>query len=414
MKKTYAIGLLAVALAATACGRDSSGAAEEAQAVDTAKASGTVTVWAMGTEGEKLDAFAQKFEQANPGVTVNVTALGWDVAHDKITAAIAGDATPDVSMIGNTWLSEMVKTGAIEPTPADLVDQNAFFPSAWATGVVDGAAYGIPWYVETRAFYYRTDIVKDAKAPATWEEVTGFVKQLKDEGAELGVEQNFRTGSWQEIAPLLYQAGGDFQADGTWTLDTPQMVQALEHWGSFFKDGLAVTNQPTGAFPQTFVSGRVGAFYSGPWMITSMEQEGGESFKDKFAVAPYPKGPSGGTSLVGGSNMVVFKDKPNRAAAWKFLTWLTDPKVQAEWYTTASSLPSVQAAWQEPALTADERVQVFGAQLKDARPAPAVPTWEQVARVMEVELEKYALGKQDSAATAKRMQEQADQIGTGA
>ncbi|GAB1817238.1 extracellular solute-binding protein [Herbidospora sp. RD11066] len=412
--KKYALGLLAVALAATACGRDSGGGAEEAQAVDTAKATGTVTVWAMGTEGEKLDAFAQKFEQANPGITVNVTALGWDVAHDKITAAIAGNATPDVSMIGNTWMGEMVKTGAIEATPADLVDQNAFFPGAWGTGVIDGAAYGIPWYVETRAFYYRTDLAKDAKAPATWDEVTAFAKTLKDNGAELGVEQNFRIGSWQEIAPLLYQAGGDFQKDGAWTLDTPQMLQALEHWGSFFKDGLSVTTQPNGAFPQTFVKGRVGAFYSGPWMITAMEQDGGADFKDKFTVAPYPKGPAGGTSLVGGSNMVVFKDKPNRDAAWKFLTWLTDPKVQAEWYTTASALPSVQAAWQEPALTADERVQVFGEQLKDTKAAPPVPTWEQVAKVMEAELEKYALGKQDSATTAKRMQEQAEQIGTGA
>ncbi len=204
------------------------------------------------------------------------------------------------------------------------------------------------------------------------------------------------------MAPLLFQAGGDLQADGKWTLDTPQMLQALEHWGSFFKDGLSVTTQPNGAFPQTFVKGRVGAFYSGPWMITSMEQEGGDGFKDKFTVAPYPKGPAGGTSLVGGSNMVVFKDKPNRDAAWKFLTWLTDPKVQAEWYTTASALPSVEAAWQEPALTADERVQVFGEQLKDAKAAPPVPTWEQVAKVMEAELEKYALGKQDSATTAKR------------
>ncbi|WP_214110302.1 sugar ABC transporter substrate-binding protein [Acrocarpospora catenulata] len=415
--KRFVIGLTALGLLAAACGRDAAGPAEQATDVDLNKASGEVTVWAMGAEGEALGAFAKEFEAANPGVTVKVTPLGWDVAHDKITAAIAGNATPDVSMLGSTWMGEMAKTGALEPTPGNLIDRAAFFPGAWATGEVDGTAYGVPWYVETRAFYYRTDLAEKAgvQAPATWDEVTSFVQALKDRaGAGLGVEQNFKQGSWQEVAPLVWQAGGDIAADGKWTLDTPEMVTALTHYASFFKDGLAATDQPTGAFPQTFVKGEVGAFYSGPWMISTMEKEGGDGFAEKFAVAPYPKGSAGGTSLIGGSNMVVFKNARNREAAWKFLQWLTDPKVQAKWFGQVAALPSVQAAWQEPALTADERVKVFGEQLKDARSAPAVPTWEQVAKVMETEIEKLALGKQTAQEAAKAMQAQAEAIGTGA
>ncbi|MCG5212197.1 sugar ABC transporter substrate-binding protein [Streptosporangium sp. KLBMP 9127] len=412
----YAAGLIVLGLVLTACGRSTDQPAEQAKNVDTGKARGEVTVWAMGTEGEALDAFAQEFEAAHPGVTVKVTALGWDVAHDKITAAIAGDATPDISMLGSTWMGEMAKTGALEPTPGNLIDKSAFFPSAWKTVEVDGTAYGIPWYVETRAFYYRTDLARKAgvEPPATWAETKSFVAALKAEGgAELGVEQNFRQGSWQEVVPLVWQAGGEIMAAGKWTLDTPQMVQALEHYNSFFAGGLAPNDLPLTAFPQTFVKGRVGAFYSGPWMITGLEKDGGAGFGEKFAVAAYPEGGAGGTSLIGGSELVVFKSARNREAAWTFLRWLTDAKVQAKWYAKVNALPSVEAAWQEPELTGDERVKVFGEQLKDARGVPAVPTWEQVAKAMETEIEKMALGRQSPAETAKAFQRKAESIGTG-
>ncbi|GAA3507598.1 multiple sugar transport system substrate-binding protein [Streptosporangium album] len=414
--KKYAVGIVALGLVLAGCGRSGDGVAEQAKDVDTGKATGEVTVWAIGAEGEALGAFAKDFEVANPGITVKVTPLGWDVAHDKITAAIAGNATPDVTMLGSTWMGEMAKTGALEPTPGNLIDKSVFFPGAWGTVEVEGTAYGVPWYVETRALYYRKDLAEKAgvKPPTTWEETTSFVKALKDRGgASLGVEQNFRQGSWQEVLPLVWQAGGEIISDGKWTLDTPQMIQALKQYGSFFESKLSRTDQPTGAFPQTFVKGKVGAFYSGPWMIAGLEKEGGEGFGEKLGVAPYPRGSAGGTSLVGGSDMVVFKNSKNREAAWKFLGWLTDPKVQATWYTKVSALPSVEAAWQDPALTADGRVKVFGDSLKDAKAVPAVPTWEQVAKVMETEIEKMALGKQTAEETAKAVQAQAETIGTG-
>ncbi|HEX8007866.1 MAG TPA: hypothetical protein VF482_15730, partial [Trebonia sp.] len=77
--KRFVIGLAAVGLLAAACGRSADGPAEQAKDVDVKKATGEVTVWAMGAEGEALGAFAKEFETANPGITVKVTPLGWDV-----------------------------------------------------------------------------------------------------------------------------------------------------------------------------------------------------------------------------------------------------------------------------------------------------------------------------------------------
>ena len=87
-------------------------------------------------------------------------------------------------------------------------------------------------------------------------------------------------------------------------------------------------------------------FFSGPWHIGLIKDAGGADIEGKWAVAPIPKKDSA-TSFVGGSNMVVFKDSKNKDAAWAFLQYLSDPATQAKWYTEATDLPAVQAAWDD-------------------------------------------------------------------
>ncbi len=67
-----------------------------------------------------------------------------------------------------------------------------------------------------------------------------------------------------------------------------------------------------------------------------------------------------GTSFVGGSNLVVFKDSPNKDAAWAFVKFMADPANQVAWYEEATVLPAVQSAWDDPALADDANVAVFG------------------------------------------------------
>jgi multiple sugar transport system substrate-binding protein len=147
------VRVLAATIAVTAlvasCGRsdtEEGGAAQTAAAVGEGLATGTVEVWAMGTEGEELDKFAKAFVKENPDADIKVTAIPWDAAHDKIATAIAGGQTPDVTMVGTTWMGEFAATGALDPTP-ELIDSARFFEGAWGTTDVGGTNYGMPWYV---------------------------------------------------------------------------------------------------------------------------------------------------------------------------------------------------------------------------------------------------------------------------
>jgi multiple sugar transport system substrate-binding protein len=424
MRRTPAItiaGLAAVALTLSACGREAedSSTAETGKAVSTGAATGTISVWAMGAEGENLPTLTKEFEAANPGVKVDVTAIPWDAAHDKFTTAITANKTPDVAMVGTTWMGEFAGMGALDPTPGQI-DKSVFFDGAQKTTEVGGTSYGIPWYVETRLVYYRTDLAEKAgitTPPTDWDGLKAMAKAMQDKaGAKWGIGlQAGGTGSWQSVMPFAWSAGADLTKDDgkAYNFDSPEVLKATEYYQSFFNDGISDKAAP--ATPTTepdFASGKVPMFISGPWMMSAVEKAGGEGFKDKYDVMQIPADKTS-SSFVGGSNLVVFKNTKNRDSAWKLVQWLADPKVQVKWYGLSTDLPSVKSAWQDPALTADTKLATFGKQLETAQAPPSFPTWEQVITSFDTEMEKVTKSGADPAAALKTVQKQAESIGTG-
>jgi multiple sugar transport system substrate-binding protein len=412
--------LATAALALSACGRSTGAAASNDQAKDisSGKANGTITVWAMGAEGDKLPTLAKQFESANPGAKVNITAIPWDAAHDKFTTAITAGKTPDAAMVGTTWMGEFAGLGALDPTPPSF-DKSQFFPGAQKTTEVDGTSYGIPWYVETRLVYYRTDLAKKAgytTPPKDWAGLKAMAKAMQDKaGAKWGIGlQAGATGSWQSIMPFAWSNGASLSKDGkSYSFDTPEMQEAVKYYQSFFTEGISDKAAP--ATPTTepdFVSGKVPMFISGPWEMSAVEKVGGKGFKDKYSVAVMPTKKTS-SSFVGGSDFAVFKDSKQRDTAWKFVKFLSDPKTQAEWYQQSTDLPSVTSAWKDPSISADTKLAKFGEQLKTAQAPPSFPTWEQVVAQFDSEMEKVTKQGSDPAAALKSVQAQAQSIGTG-
>ncbi|MDQ3407354.1 MAG: extracellular solute-binding protein, partial [Chloroflexota bacterium] len=176
----WAATLLSVSLIAAACGTNqggqgspgaegtgTGGTSPDAGSPDTSSpgagaASGQLTAWAMGNEGVLLGDFVERYTEENPDAQVDVTPVDWGIARDRLLTAIGGNQTPDVSQMGTDMMGEFIETGALEPLPADI-DPARFFEGAFNTGVTpDGTAYSVPWYVETRMLYYRTDIAEAA------------------------------------------------------------------------------------------------------------------------------------------------------------------------------------------------------------------------------------------------------------
>jgi multiple sugar transport system substrate-binding protein len=410
------------ALALAACGRsaDTGSQAQASERLGEGAATGTIDVWAMGTEGEELGAFVKAFEQENPKVTVNVTAVPWESAHDKIATAIAAGKTPDVSLIGSTWMGEFAEAGGLEPTPEGLVDEKAFFSGAWDSTVVGGTPYGVPWYVETRVLFYRTDIAQKAgwtEPPKTWDELKAFAKDLQTKGgSKYGLYvQPGQTGAWQHFMPFAWQNGAEMTnaAETEYTIDSPATVEALDYYKSLFTAGLSQTRLlDPGELEQGFADGTYASFINGPWYTGLVEDAGLKP--NRYTVAPVPgKDGAPGTSFIGGGNLAVFAEADNREGAWKLVKWLTEPQTQSAWYQTMGGLPAVQEAWNSGELASDPKLSVFGDQLEHAGSPPAVPSWEQVAAVLDSDIEKAVKGAVPTKEAVADMQSQASTIGTG-
>ena len=427
--------IAAIAVMATACGSNDAGqggggspgasqpgavggetgAPGSSGAASGGAVSGDLQVWAMGNEGELLSSMADKFMEENPDVNVEVTPIAWDQAVTRLQTAIGGGQTPCVSQMGTDMMGQFVATGAIDPV-GEGIDPSAFFEGAWNSNVVDGTAYGVPWYVETRVLYERTDIAEKAgitEAPATWDDLTATAKAMKEQGgADWGI--GLGTKNYQEYVPFLWSNGGDIMNDaGEFTLDSPEAVEALTYYDSFFEDGLAPSEVPEGTDPtQTFVSGTTPMMFSGPWHMGLITDAGGADIEGKWGVSTIPANDSA-TSFVGGANLVVYTDCDNKDAAWAFVNFLTRPDTQVAWYEQATVLPAVQEAWTDPKLADDPNVAVFGEQLKDGKTPPAISTWSEIANAINDQLERMTVGNATPEEAAKAMQEAATSIGTG-
>lgn len=399
MLSTFTV-LLAMLL--TACGGSSS--------TSSSSSSGTtnLTVWAMGAEGDSLKTIASDFTKANPTIKVTVQSIPWSDAHSKLLTAVAGTQTPDVTQMGTTWMAEFAKTGALDTTPSTF-NKSDFYPGSWATTIVDGTSYGVPWYSDTRVLYYRTDIAQKAgitSAPKTWDDVLALAKAMQAKGgSKYGI--NLQNNDWEELVPFIYQGGGHLSSGNNYTLDTPQTVAALKYYQEFFNQKLTPASMPNGFdMVQSFVQGNTPMFFSGAWNMSLIAQQGGKAIDGKWAIAPMPTKVNN-ESFVGGGDMVVFKNSPNREAAWKFIQYVTQPTVQAKWYTTMSDLPTTPAAFEQSSLANDKNAQIFRQQLTTAQAVPALASWEEVAQGIDTNMEQVMAGKTTPEAAAKDMQSKA-------
>ncbi len=359
----------------------------------------TLRFWAMGREGEVVRELLPDFERENPGLRVEVQQIPWTAAHEKLLTAHVGEATPDVAQLGNTWLSEFVALDAIAPLDArvaagEVVDQGDHFPGIWDTNVLDGRLYGVPWYVDTRVLFYRSDLLAAAghpEPPADWEQ---WRAAMRDIVAAAGGERRYGIllplNEWPPTVILGLQAGSPLLdvEGGYGVFAQPAFRRAFDFYLSLFRDGLAppVSNNEIANLYQEFARGTFAMYITGPWNLGEFQRRLPAELQDAWATAPLPGPEPGvpGVSLAGGSSLVIFKDSPHADAAWKLIEFLSRPQQQARFYELTGDLPAHKTAWEMTGIADDPRARAFRTQLDHVVSTPKLPEWEQIAtRVYE-------------------------------
>jgi len=363
-------------------------------------------MWAIGAEGERLGPLVEWFMRENPEVRLSVQTIPWSAAHEKLITAVAGGTQPDLCQLGTTWMPEFHAMQALAPLDSlvafsAVVKPERYFPGAWATGVFAGHVYGVPWYVETRLLFYRTDLLAEAgypQGPRNWQELYEACRRLTVDSEGDGRPDRYGltlpVNVWEELLFFTWQAGGDILAEDLRTpaVTSEESKEAWRFYVRFFREGLVpVTSGLLTDLFDAFESGYYAMFFSGPWMLTQVA-ENCPGLAGRWSVAPMPKFRTG-DSWAGGSNLVIFRKSTRKAEAWRVIEFLSRTDVQKEWYRLTSDLPAVEEAWADCSLAANSLIQAFHEQLKHTRPAPQVPEWEQIAARINRWLEAAVYGK---------------------
>jgi len=342
--------------------------------------------WGLGHEGEVVARMLPEFTRRT-GIRVDVQQIPWTAAHEKLLTAFVGDATPDLAQMGNTWIPEFVTIGALESLQPWLarssIRQRDYFPGIWATNEVDNVVYGIPWYVDTRVLFYRSDLI--AKPPRTWSEWIDVMQRLKQQRPD-SYAILLPTNQWEEVtimalanhATLLNPAG----TEGAFR--DPRFAEAFRFFIEIFRRGFAppVANTQVANVYQGFAQGDFAMYLSGPWNVGEFRHRLPAGMQDKWATAPMPAPVASdwpGMSMAGGSSLVMFGASRKKEAAWKLIEFLSEPAQQVRFYELTRDLPAHRAAWRAPAVANDPPLAAFRVQLEHVAPLPRVPEWEQIA-----------------------------------
>lgn len=373
--------------------------------------------WAMGNEATNVPQILPEFERLNPGIKVEVQALPWTAAHSKLLTSYAGSSLPDLSQVGNTWVSEMAAIGAISALPASasdlLTDQ---FPAVLDTNRIGGQVVGVPWYVDTRLIYYRADLLERAGfgdgVPQTWETwkaAMHAVKRVAGPGnyavlLPVNEFEQLLTFGLQGAEPLLRDR------DTRGNFSSASFVAALEFYKSLFDEGLAPvasSTQISNVWTE-FERGYFSFYFSGPWTIGDFRNRLKPTTRWMTSGVPGPTGP--GASAPGGSSLVVYRHSPHQEAAWKLVRYLADPTVQARFNTITGDLPARESAWATPAVASDPYIAAFKGQLSRAKAVPKVPEWERVVTEMQIVAERMVRGQFTPREAAAEIDRRADRL----
>jgi multiple sugar transport system substrate-binding protein len=350
-----------------------------------------INFWAMGAEGEQVQKLVPEFEKLNPGISVKVQMIPWTAAQEKLITAYASDNTPDACQLGNTWIPQFVSLDALEDLDSWLnnskIKKENYFEGIWNTNVIDNKSFGIPWYVDTRVMFYRTDVFRKAGfkyPPKTWDELYILSKKIKE---NLKGQDKYAiylpTNEWAPFIIFGLQNGsailknnnsyGDFSDD--------KFKEAFSFLIKFHKEGLAPIgfSQVTNVY-QALADEYFSMYISGPWNINDFKKIMTGDLANKWMTAPLP-GPKNypGVSIAGGSSLVIFKETRHKKEVWKWIEYLSEPSTQLKLYHLLNDLPAVKEAWKDSTLSNDKYMKAFYEQFQNVVATPKITEWEQIA-----------------------------------
>ncbi|MGR6969664.1 ABC transporter substrate-binding protein [Streptomyces cynarae] len=403
-----------LALTATACGDDGSGAGGDKGAEGSGK--GKIVFW-DNNGGVRTDIWKKiiaDFEKANPNIDVQYVGIPATEYQSKVDTAIQGGGLPDVGGVGAAMLAGFSAQKALEPLDERLAKSSLngklnenMVKSLKAAGGGDGTLYSIPTSANNGVLYYRTDLFKKAglDAPTTWDKFYKAAEKLTNRSRnEFGYTIRGGAGSIAQALDAMYGQSGItsfWDASGArTTVNDPKNVAALEKYAALYKKVTpeADLNNDFTKMVAQWDSGTIGMLNHN---LGSYQDHVKALGVDKFRGIPQPTGPGGKRVQV--SNPVdglgLFKSSKNKEAAWKFIEFAVSHASNSKWNESAGAIPSNKEAVQDAWISKAEPTKLAAQALNDGSTTIVqlpyyLPDWNTISKAdNEPNFQRVLLGK---------------------
>ena len=292
-----------------------------------AAADQTVTFWTNDNEAERIAVYeevAEEFMEKNPEIKVEIVPIDETDLPQKIASSRAANNLPDLLRGGIERVIEFSSEELLNQEMAsDVIDNigEGKFSSGTLNKVFDESKdnyAAIPYEGWIQGIFYREDIFEkhNLSSPGSWSDLNAAVDKLP--GTEdvkyaltLGTDPGRpSTQQWFEMFAISNEAW-PFDEEGNVTMDTPEMVEALEFY----------TNLQRGAVPGpqywrrargTYQTGQTAMIIYSTYILGDLLDEDAVSVKDlhgKTNVATEIVGPEGEVATYGRlNNLLIFKN----------------------------------------------------------------------------------------------------------
>ncbi|HUZ18137.1 MAG TPA: ABC transporter substrate-binding protein [Spirochaetia bacterium] len=309
--------------------------------------------------GKVIPDFISGFETANPNVKVDWLQVPGvpDEQHTLYVTDLASKSSqPDVIAVDVIWPGEFIANGWAAPLNDYFTKEelSKYLPGMMNSVTVNGKVYGVPLYTNAIHLFYRKDLLEKygKPVPKTWEELEATAKEIV--AKEGNPDMVGYISMWAQIEGLfmnylqfMWGDGGKFfDSAGKVTVDTPEANKALSTMVDMIKQKIApssiITYKPNDA-QALFQQGRavfmVVQDFVWPMLNASDSPVAG---KVGMTRVPYFAGHANtDTVCMGGWILIVNPYSQNKAAAAKFIKYITTESAGLKLATATGSMPAL-------------------------------------------------------------------------
>ncbi|MFE7195010.1 extracellular solute-binding protein [Microbacterium oxydans] len=329
----------------------------------------TMTLWHNSTTGPGVKFWEQTvadFEEANPGVTIEIQSVQNEDLDGKLQTALNSGDAPDIFLQrGGGKMAAMVKAGQLKDLTDSITGDAAdeISDAAYSASSLDDKIYAMPVAVLPGGLFYSQDLFDQAgitENPTTLDELETATEQLKAAGIDpvaLGAKDAWPAAHWYYWLALRECSADTLaKAADEMTFDDDCWVRAGEDLQAFaatepFNSGFLTTTaqQGAGSSAGLIANHQAGMELMGAWdpgVIGSLTPD--QKPLPDLSWFPFPEVEGGdgepGSMMGGVDGYSCSVDAPD--ACVDFLNYLGTSDVQTAYYK-AFNAPPVNTVAQE-------------------------------------------------------------------